>query len=151
MYINDVTSNLIKNQKIKSTLTNNASPTKNHVNPFEDPALNITGKSSKELQKTIPVDDKVAEKLRNLIKEDFIKRKGMCGNGSQADKQANIIKNYVSTLPSDQKLAAIYSCEQIAFEEADRLSAKIKEQNPTWQYGQVFDVSILNNDFNKKI
>lgn len=70
----------------------------------------------------------------------------MCGDGKQADAQANIIKDYIKTLPGEQKLAAIYSCEQIAFKEADRLIAKIREQNPSWQSGQPFDTSILEND-----
>lgn len=132
-------------------LPNGSSPPKGHVNPFEDPYLNITGKSPSEWQKIIPVNNEVTEKLKNLVKEDFVKRNGMCGTGNQADKQASIIKDYISTLPGEQKLAAIYSCEQIAFREAERLSSKIREQNPTWQYGQAFDTDILNKNFDTKI
>lgn len=121
------------------------------MNPFEDPYLNITGMSQSQLQKTVPVDDDVAEKLRNLIREDFTQRNGMCGTGRQADAQADIIKSYVATLPGEQRLSAIYSCEQIAFREAERLEAKIREQNPDWQYGQDFDASILDNDFDIRV
>lgn len=135
-------------QKQKNGLQSqgNPVPAKDYVNPYEDPYLDITGKSPSEWQKIVPVDDEVADKLRSLIKEDFVKRNGMCGDGKQADAQANIIKDYIKTLPGEQKLAAIYSCEQIAFKEADRLIAKIREQNPSWQSGQPFDTSILEND-----
>lgn len=45
-----------------------------------------------------------------------------------ADVQANMIKSYID----------IYSCEQIAFEEADRISSKMREQYSDWQCGQGF-------------
>ena len=151
----DMASMMMKQQQFQKQkgelgLSNGSNPPEGHVNPFEDPYLNITGKSPSEWQKIVPVDNEVAEKLKDLIKEDFVQRNGMCGTGKQADMQANIIKNYVATLPGEQKLSAIYSCEQIAFQEADRLSAKIREQNPDWQYGQPFDTSILNQDFDRK-
>lgn len=72
----------------------------------------------------------------------------MCGIGRQADAQANIIKNYIARLPGEEKLSAIYSCEQIAFKEADRLYSKIIRHNPDWKYGQPFDVSILDEESN---
>lgn len=152
----NLTSMLIENQRFQKQTTkpgvpHGSLPPKGHINPFEDPDLNITGKDPSQWQKTIPIDDAVAEKLKNLIKEDFVRRNGMCGTGKQADAQANIIKDYIKGLPGDQKLSAIYSCEQIAFKEAERLSSKIREQNPSWQYGQKFDTSILNNDFDLRI
>lgn len=156
MRISDLSALFQKNQqyqgfKNSSVLPAGSQPHAGHVNPFEDPDLNITGKSPEQWQKIIPVDETVAEELRNLIKEDFRLRSGMCGTGDQADAQANIIKKYVATLPGEKKLAAIYSCEQIAFQEADRIESKIREHNPDWQYGQPFDTSILDNDLNARI
>lgn len=155
MRISDMAAMLLQNRRFEKqnntqSQPNGSSPPAGHVNPFEDPYLNITGKSPSEWQKTIPVDDEVAEKLRNLIREDFTQRNGMCGTGQQADAQANIIKSYVATLPGEQRLSAIYSCEQIAFREAERLEAKIREKNPDWQYGQSFDRGILENDLDIK-
>ena len=75
----------------------------------------------------------------------------MSGIGADADKEANIIKSYIATLPGEQKFAAIYSCQRIGDMEADRLAAKIREQNPTWQYGQAFDTDILSKDFDIKV
>lgn len=150
MRISDMASIMIRNQQFQrqkgmAHLSNGSLPPEGHVNPFEDPDLNITGKSPSEWQKIVPVDKGVAEKLRNLIKEDFTERSGMCGYGRQADAQASIIKDYISTLPGKDKLAAAYSCEQIAYEEADRLRAIIIKENPDWQYGQSFDTSILDD------
>lgn len=152
----DMASMMIKKQQFQKQkgelgLSNGSAPSKGHVNPFEDPDLNITDRSPSEWQKIVPVDNEVAEKLKALIKEDFVKRNGMCGMGKQADMQANIIKSYAATLHGDQKLSAIYSCEQIAFQEADRLSSKIRKQNSDWQYGEPFDTSILEQNFDKKI
>lgn len=156
MRITDMVSVMPKNQQLQKQksepkLSDASATAKAHVNPFEDPYLNITGKSPSEWQKIIPVDDEVAEKLRSLIKEDFVQRNGMCGTGKQADQQANIIKNYIAALPGEERLSAIYSCEQIAFNEAERLSSKIREQNPSWQYGQPFDISILSKDFDIRV
>lgn len=156
MRISDMAAMMLKNRQFQKqnpalNQPNGSAPPAGHVNPFEDPYLNITGMSQSQSQKTVPVDDDVAEKLRNLIREDFTQRNGMCGTGRQADAQADIIKSYVATLPGEQRLSAIYSCEQIAFREAERLEAKIREQNPDWQYGQDFDASILDNDFDIRV
>lgn len=101
MRISDMAVMLLQNRRFEKqnntqSQPNGSSPPAGHVNPFEDPYLNITGKSPSEWQKTVPVDDEVAEKLRNLIREDFTQRNGMCGTGQQADAQANIIKSYVA-------------------------------------------------------
>ena len=138
-------------QKSEPRLPNGSLPPKGHVNPYEDPYLDVTGKDPSEWSKVIPVDDEVAGKIRALVKESFIKRNGMSGIGADADKEANIIKSYIATLPGEQKLAAIYSCQRIGDMEADRLAAKIREQNPTWQYGQAFDTDILSKDFDIKV
>lgn len=138
-------------QKSEPKLPNGSLPPKGHVNPYEDPYLDVTGKDPSEWSKEIPVDDEVAGKIRALVKESFMKRNGMSGTGADADKEANIIKAYVATLPGEQKLAAIYSCQRIGDMEANRLAAKIREQNPTWQYGQAFDKDILSKDFDIKV
>lgn len=138
-------------QKSEPILPNGSLPPKGHVNPYEDPYLDVTGKDPSEWSKVIPVDDEVAGKIKALVKESFMKRNGMSGTGADADKESNIIKSYIATLPGEQRLAAIYSCQRIGDMEANRLAAKIREKNPTWQYGQSFDTDILSKDFDTKV
>ena len=150
MRISDIANRMIQNQQLQKRnatpgLPNGSLPPKGHVNPFEDPYMDITGKDPLEYEKIVPVDEDVANQLKDLVKECFVKRNGMCGTGADADAEANIIKKYVATLPGEQKLAAIYTCQQISLAEARRFSAKIRENNPTWQYGQPFDTSILDD------
>lgn len=156
MRITNMTAMLVKRQQVQKQksepkLPNGSLPPKGHVNPYEDPYLNVTGKDPSEWSKLIPIDDEVAGKIRELVKESFMKRNGMSGTGADADQEANIIKSYIATLPGEQRLAAIYSCQQIGDTEADRLAAKIREQDPTWQYGQAFDTDILSEEFDIKV
>lgn len=156
MRITDFVTMMMENNQFQKTkndpkLPNGALPPKGHVNPYEDPYLDITGKDPSEYERIIPVDKDVANQLKDLVKECFLKRNGMCGIGADADAEANIIKKYVATLPGEQKLAAIYSCQQISLAEARRFSSKIREHNPTWQYGQPFDKNIIKQDFDFKI
>lgn len=148
MHISDLTNIMIKNlqfQKSKNEpkLPNGSLPPAGHVNPFEDPYMDITGKDPSTYEKIIPIDKKVEQELKNLVKECFLKRNGMCGSGADADAEANIIKKYIATLPGEQRLAAAYSCQQISLTEARRYSSKIREHNPTWQYGEPFDTNII--------
>lgn len=151
MRISDLASMMIKNQqfqKLKNEpkLANGSLPPAGHVNPFEDPYMDITGKDPSEYEKMIPVDPEVEQQLKDLVKECFLKRNGMCGTGADADAEANIVKKYIATLPGEQRLAAAYSCQQISLAEARRYSSKIREHNPAWQYGQAFDTNIIKQD-----
>lgn len=149
MRISSIANMMIQNQQLQKRrnipdLPNGSLPPKGHVNPYEDPDLDITGRDPAEYEKIIPVDENVTKQLKELVRESFVERNGMCGSGADADAEANVIKKYVATLPGEQKLAAIYSCQQISLTEARRYADKIREHNPTWQYGQSFDTSILN-------
>lgn len=46
-----------------------------------------------EWQKIVPVDERVAEPIRNVVRESFLLRNGMCGYSADADKETNITKN----------------------------------------------------------
>lgn len=46
-----------------------------------------------EWQKIVPVDERVAEPIRNVVRESFLLRNGMWGYSADEDKEANITKN----------------------------------------------------------
>ena len=90
--------------KNTSLLANGSNPPPGHINPYEDPWLDITNRSPYEWQKIIPVDKDVADQLRSMVREDFVKRYGMTdGSPEHINDRANLIKNYTKTLPGIPK------------------------------------------------
>ena len=48
------------------------------VDPYcDDPWLDMTGKSKEELQRTVPIDDRMREKIYAMVREDFIRDGGL--------------------------------------------------------------------------
>lgn len=128
---------------------NGSTPPAGHINPYEDPWMNITNLSPSEWQKIVPVDKDVADQLRSMVREDFVKRYGMTdGNPEHINDRANLIKNYTKTLPGDKRLSATWTLEQVISEEAARLKSIILKQDPSWTYGKPFDTSILDEESN---
>jgi len=137
----------MKLNKNNSLFTNGSTPLSGHINPYEDPWMDITNRSSSEWQRMIPVDEDVANQVRNMVKEDFVKRYGMTdGSPEHIDDRANLIKNYTKTLPGEQRLAATWTLGQVVSEEAARLKSIILKHDPSWTYGKPFDTSILDED-----
>lgn len=135
----------MKNQNLK--MENNNSPSSGHINPYVDPWMDITNRSPSEWQRIIPVDEDVANQIRSMVKEDFVKRYGMTdGSPEHINDRANVIKNYTKTLPGEQRLPATWTLENIVYEEGERLISIILKHDPGWKYGKPFDTSILDED-----
>ena len=109
--------------------------------------MDITNRSPSEWQKIIPVDKDVADQLRGMVREDFVKRYGMTdGSPEHVNDRANLIKNYTKTLPGKQRLPATWTLEQVVNDEAERLKSIILKHDPSWTYGKPFDTSILDEE-----
>lgn len=135
--------------KNTSLLANGSAPPPGHINPYEDPWMDITNRSPSEWQKIIPVDKGVADQLRSMVREDFAKRYGMTdGSPEHINDRANLIKNYTKTLPGEQRLPATWTLEQVVSDEAARLESIILQHDPSWTYGKPFDTSILEEKSN---
>lgn len=147
MRVSEMVVSVLNNQRMQGQISriSNTADSSSQINPFEDPYMDVTGKSAAERKKIIPVDEKVVDELKAVVREDFMLRYGMSGDGKQADKSPSIIKEYISTLPGEDRLAASYTCTRIQREEAQRLAAIVRESNPDWQYGEYFDTGILEN------
>ena len=121
-----------------------------HVNPYEDPWMDITNRSPSEWQRIISVDQDVADQIRSMVREDFVKRYGMTdGSPEHVNDRSNLIKQYTKTLPGEQRLPATWTLEQIISQEAERLKEITLEKDPSWTYGKPFDPSILEQESSK--
>lgn len=119
-------------------LENGSLPPPGHVNPYGDPSMNITGKSP-DSYKIIPVDEGVANQLRERVYRNMVERGGV-GDGEGI---APIVKPYIMSLPPEDRLNALYTLEQIHFQEADRLAEYVNSKTPEWSVGKPVDPSIL--------
>lgn len=135
-----------------NSLANGSAPLSGHINPYEDPWMDITNRSPSEWQRIIPVDEDVANQIRSMVKEDFVKRYGMTdGSPEHINDRANLIKGYTKTLPGEQRLAATWTLEQVVSEEAAKFESIILKHDPSWTYGKPFDTSILDEDLNNHL
>ena len=133
--------------KNTSLLANGSTPPPGHINPYEDPWMDITNRSPSEWQKIIPVDKDVADQLRSMVREDFVKRYGMTdGSPEHINDRANLIKGYTKTLPGEQRLPATWTLEQVISDEAAKYESIILKHDPSWTYGKPFDTSILDEE-----
>ena len=133
--------------KNNSLLPNGSAPPPWHINPYEDPWMDITNRSPSEWQKIIPFFKVVAYQLRILVREDFVYRYGMTdGCPEHINDRANLIKGYTKTLPGEQRLPATWTLEQVISEEAAKYESIILKHDPSWTYGKPFDTSILDEE-----
>jgi hypothetical protein len=91
----------------------------------------------------VPVSDSIKQKVIDNLRQTIIAN----GNGTitaeQGDKAAAIAKEYLKTLPPEQRLSASWTLQKIEQAEGQRISDYIKSQVPGWTHGQKFDTSIL--------
>ena len=121
------------------------------VDPYcDDPWLDMTGKSREELQRTVPIDDRMREKIYAMVREDFI-RDGGLSDYKRGDEVAGVILAYVKTLPGEDRIAANKTCHKIFIQEATRLAEKLKAHDPNWTWGMPADPSILDDDPDGKL
>ena len=149
MKIEATASNLAKQliEKYREQAKKNTSQSEHKipVDPYgDDPWLDMTGKSKEELQRTVPIDDQMREKLYAMAREDFIENGGLC-DYKRGDEEAGVIRAYVKTFPGEDRIAASKTCQRIFIQEATRLAEKIKAQNPDWTWGMPVDPAMLDD------
>jgi len=117
---------------------NGSLPPEGHVNPYGAPGMDITG-TFPDSYKIIPVDEGVANQLRERVFRNMVERGGV-GDGEGI---APIVKPYIMSLQPEDRLNAMYTLEQIHFQEADRLAEYVNSKTPEWSVGKPVDPSIL--------
>ena len=104
-----------------------------------DPDRDITGSTAHK--RIVPVSDEIKDKLTALSKKAYIEDDGM----SDGEEQAKLINNYLKTIPSKERSATAWTLNQHYMSASEGFKDKIRETNPSWNNGQSFDKSVLNN------
>ncbi|MCI8949932.1 MAG: hypothetical protein HFG49_07790 [Lachnospiraceae bacterium] len=92
----------------------------------------------------ILVDKDVAEQLRSMVREGFVKRYEMTGGSPELiSGRENLIKNYTKTLTGQQRIPAAWTLEQVLYDETARLESIILKHALSWTCEKPFDTSIL--------
>lgn len=127
--------------KSSTPLENGSLLPEGHVNPYGDPSMNCTGRYP-DSYKIIPVDEGVANQLRNIAYRRMIESGGM-GAGDDIGIVGKTINAYVMTIEPEKRLDAVYTLNEIFLQEAERLAKYVHQRDPSWNWGKNADPSIL--------
>lgn len=97
--------------------------------------------NGKDWKKIVSVSDEVKSDLAEVVKQDFISSNG--AYIPEGTKRHDVIKQYLSTIPSEQRSSASWTLSRMAGDYASRMEALVKKNNPGWKPGDAFDTSIL--------
>ena len=92
-------------------------------------------------KKIVSVSDKVKSDLEKVVKQDFISSNG--AYIPEESKRHDVIKQYLNTIPSEQRNSASWTLSRMAGDYASRMETLVKKNNPGWKPGDAFDTSIL--------
>lgn len=97
--------------------------------------------NGKDWKKIVSVSDKVKQDLEKVVKQDFISSNG--AYIPEESKRHDVIKQYLNTIPSEQRNSASWTLSRMAGDYASRMETLVKKNNPGWKPGDAFDTSIL--------
>ena len=97
--------------------------------------------NGKDWKKIVSVSDKVKSDLEEVVKQDFISSNG--AYIPEESKRHDVIKQYLNTIPSEQRNSASWTLSRMAGDYASRMETLVKKNNPGWKPGDAFDTSIL--------
>jgi hypothetical protein len=129
----------VQNSHLTHKLPNGSLPPKEHVNPYCPEGMDITGRT--DFRRIVPVDEGVANKIKSLVFESMEKNCGM----SDGEIESEIIRNYVMSLPPEERAAAGWTLNQISLQEADRLGEYVHQRDPSWNWGKPVKPGILDD------
>ena len=78
--------------------------------------------------------------MRDRVFENMKYRYGMTGTGNE---YGEMVHSYLMSIPAKDRRDAAYTIDQIHFDEVEKINAFVKSRVPSWQPGQSFDTSIL--------
>ena len=78
---------------------------------------------------------------RYTVFESMEKNCGM----SDGEIESEIIRNYVMSLPPEERAAAGWTLNQISLQEADRLGEYVHQRDPSWNWGKPVKPGILDD------
>ena len=127
-----------RRQGVTPNLPNGSLPPKDHVNPYCPEGMDITGRT--DFRRIVPVDEDVANRIRALVFENMKNNGGM----SDGEVESQVIKNYIMSLPPEERAAAGWTLNQIRIQEAKRLGEYVHQRDPSWNWGKPVKPGILN-------
>nr|WP_325212392.1 DUF3879 family protein [uncultured Oscillibacter sp.] len=110
---------------------------KPHVNPYGTPGMSLNGAG--DYRKTVPVDEGVVRQVKQLAFDHMKKGYGV----SDGEDISAVIRNYTMSLSPEKRLSASWTLNEVFHSEAVRLGEFVHRQDPSWDWGKPFDVSIL--------
>jgi len=66
------------------------------------------------------------------------------GGMSDGEVESQVIKNYIMSLPPEERAAAGWTLNQISIQEAKRLGEYVHQRDPSWNWGKPVKPGILN-------
>ena len=127
-----------RRQGVTQNLPNGSLPPKDHVNPYCPEGMDITGRT--DFRRIVPVDEDVANRIRALVFENMKNNGGM----SDGEVESQVIKNYIMSLPPEERAAAGWTLNQISRQDAKRLGEYVHQRDPSWNWGKPVKPGILN-------
>lgn len=137
MRINSMVKLMLQKEQMKNSKTNSSS-SDDYVNPYEDPLRRLSSDS----KRIIPVSDEIKKDVAEIIREGFMERGGMSGEGY---KGVELINDYLETVAPEDRSAASWTLNCFRLEIAQKYSEEVRKHNPNWQYGEYIDPKILEN------
>lgn len=110
---------------------------KPHVNPYGVPGMSLN--DAGDYRKTVPVDEEVVRQVKQLAFDHMKKGYGV----SDGEDISAVIRNYTLSLSPEERLSASWTLNEVFHSEAARLGEFVHRQDPSWDWGKPFDVSIL--------
>ncbi len=108
-----------------------------HVNPYGTPGMSLNGAG--DYQKIIPVDAGVAQRIKQIVFDHMKNGYGV----SDGENISWVIRDCTMSLAPEQRLSVSWTLNELFHKEAVRLGECVHRQNPGWDWGKPFDISIL--------
>ena len=133
-------SNSYSQKSNQPILPNGSLSPANHVNPYCNPGMDITGLSKEDFQ-MVPVSKEAEEKMKCLAMKGIETYYGM--SGPDGDRVANAIEAYSKQAAVSDRINISYTLTNIYRTEVNHIFDFIRSRIPDWEIGHPFDTTIL--------
>lgn len=96
-------------------------------------------------KKIVPVSDDIKNQLIATVKRQFLTNGNGMSTAEDGDEIGAMMKAYRKNIPPADRLSVTWTLGQIVSRESDRLVEFVRANDPTWDFGKVFDKSIFDN------
>ena len=112
---------------------------KPHINPYGTPGMSLN--DAGDYRKIVPVDKSVVQQVKQIAFNHMKNSYGV----SDGEDISKVIRDYTMSLAPEKRLSASWTLNEIFQSEATRLGEFVHQQDPNWNWGKPFDISILDD------